>query len=129
MKRNRVFTVSLCIVAPCLSFGAIDFAEGQASARTVQKDNTTEVFEIKLTGDEAWTATTDAPVADGGWINIRRRSYRDCSAPATFKVSHNYSTDARTGHIFINGLTYTVTQAGYGVSLSPSGSVDRKSVV
>jgi len=123
MKRNRVFAVALCIVAPCLSFGAIDFAEGQASARAVQKDNTTEVFEIKLTGDEAWTATTDAPVADGGWINIRRRSYRDCSAPATFKVSHNYSTDARTGHIFINGLTYTVTQAGYGASLSPSGSV------
>ena len=123
MKRNRVFAVSLCIVAPCLSFGAIDFAEGQASARTVQKDNTTEVFEIKLTGDEAWTATTDAPVADGGWINIRRRSYRDCSAPATFKVSHNYSTDARTGHIFINGLAYTVTQIGYGASLSPSGSV------
>ena len=36
---------------------------------------------------------------------------------------HNYSTDVRVGHIYINGLTYTVTQLGYGATLSPSGNV------
>ena len=105
------------------AFGAIDFAEAESAARTVQKDNTSEVFEIKLTGDEAWTATTDVPVANGGWINLRRKSASDCTKSATYKVTHNYSTDSRTGHIFINGLTYTVTQVGYGATLSPSGSV------
>lgn len=105
------------------SFGAIDFAEGELAARTVQKDNTSEVFEIRLAGDEAWAATTDVPFADGGWINLRRKSASDCTKTVTYKVTHNYSTDNRTGHIFINGLTYTVMQVGYSATLSPSGSV------
>lgn len=105
------------------AFGAVDFAEGELAARTVQKDNTSEVFEIRLAGDEAWTATTDVPFADGGWINLRRKSASDCTKTVTYKVTHNYSTDNRTGHIFINGLTYTVTQVGYNATLSPSGSV------
>ena len=109
-------------VLPYVSSAAIDFADGVVPSRTVLKDNTSEVFEIALSGDETWTATTDAAVADGGWINLRRRT-GNCEQKATYKVLHNYSTDSRTGHVYINGLTYTVTQLGYGATLSPSGSV------
>lgn len=102
---------------------AFDFAYGETGSRIVQKDDTAAVFEIQLAGDEAWTATTDVPSADGGWINLRRKQGTDCSRPATYKILHNYSTDVRVGHIYVNGLTYTVTQLGYGATLSPSGNV------
>ena len=102
---------------------ALDFADGETGSRIVQKDNTTAVFEIPIVGDEAWAATTDVPSTDGGWINLRRKQGSDCSKPATYKVLHNYSTDVRVGHIYINGLTYTVTQLGYGATLSPSGNI------
>ena len=102
---------------------ALDFADGETGSRIVQKDNTTAVFEIPIVGDEAWAATTDVPSADGGWINLRRKQGSDCSKPATYKVLHNYSTDVRVGHIYINGLTYAVTQLGYGATLSPSGNI------
>ena len=105
------------------ALAAFDFADGETGARIVQNDDTAAVFEIQLSGDEAWTATTDVPSADGGWINLRRKQWTDCSRPATYKVLHNYSTDTRIGHIYINGLTYTVTQLGYGATLSPSGNV------
>ena len=111
------------LIMPHATFAAIDFADGVVPSRIVQKDNTSEVFEIALSGDEAWTATTDAAVADGGWINLRRRTSSDCTRPATYKVTHNYSTDSRIAHIYINELTYTITQLGYNATLSPAGSV------
>lgn len=111
------------VVFSIVSFAALDFADGEMGSRIVQKDNTTAVFEIPIVGDEAWAATTDVPSADGGWINLRRKQGSDCSKSATYKVLHNYSTDVRVGHIYINGLTYTVTQLGYGATLSPSGNV------
>ena len=123
--RRPLAVLSLCLMsfASSHALAAFDFADGETGARIVQKDDTAAVFEIQLSGDEAWTATTDVPSADGGWINLRRKQWTDCSRPATYKVLHNYSTDTRIGHIYINGLTYTVTQLGYGATLSPSGNV------
>ena len=123
--RRPLAVLSLCLMSFVSShaLAAFDFADGETGARIVQKDDTAAVFEIQLSGDEAWTATTDVPSADGGWINLRRKQWTDCSRPATYKVLHNYSTDTRIGHIYINGLTYTVTQLGYGATLSPSGNV------
>ena len=119
-----VLSLSLiCATAPNVLFAALDFADGETGSRIVQKDDTAAVFEIPLSGDEAWTATTDVPSTDGGWINLRRKQGTDCSRPATYKVFHNYSTDARIGHIYVNGLTYTVTQLGYGAELAPSGNI------
>ena len=111
-----------------VTFAAIDFADGVVPSRTVQKDYVSKPLEILLSGDEAWTATTDADVADDGWIELRRRTYSDCTRPATYRVTHNYSTDSRTAHIYINGLTYTVTQLGYNATISPSGSVSMPAV-
>lgn len=124
--RRPLAVLSLCLISVACArsvLAAFDFADGETGARIVQKDDTAAVFEIQLSGDEAWTATTDVPSAEGGWINLRRKQWTDCSRPATYKVLHNYSTDARIGHIYINGLTYTVTQLGYGATLSPSGNV------
>ena len=124
--RRSLTVLSLCLMSIACArsaFAAFDFADGETGARIVQKDDTAAVFEIQLSGDEAWTATTDVPSADGGWINLRRKQGTDCSRPATYKVLHNYSTDVRVGHIYVNGLTYTVTQLGYGATLSPSGNV------
>ena len=124
--RRPLAVLSLCLMSVACArsvFAAFDFADGETGARIVQKDDTAAVFEIQLSGDEAWTATTDVPSTDGGWINLRRKQGTDCSRPATYKVLHNYSTDVRVGHIYVNGLTYTVTQLGYGAALSPSGNV------
>ena len=119
-----VLSLSLiCATAPNVLFAALDFADGETGSRIVQKDDTAAVFEIPLSGDEAWIATTDVPSTDEGWINLRRKQGTDCSRPATYKVFHNYSTDARIGHIYVNGLTYTVTQLGYGAELAPSGNI------
>ena len=127
MRKARTITLLLSLVMLVMTysplFAAIDFAEGESSSRTVEKDRISDVYEIRLSGDEAWTATTDSSVDDGGWINLRRKQASDCSRAATYKVLHNYSTDSRTAHIYINELTYTVTQLGYGATLSPSGSV------
>ena len=125
MRRPLVASL-LCLMSVACArsvFAAFDFADGETGSRIVQKDDTAAVFEIQLSGDEAWTATTDVPSADGGWINLRRKQGTDCSRPATYKVLHNYSTDARIGHIYVNGLTYTVTQLGYGAELAPSGNI------
>ena len=124
--RRPLTVLSLCLMSvACVRsvFAAFDFAAGETGSRIVQKDDTAAVFEIPLSGDEAWTATTDVPSTDGGWINLRRKQGTDCSRPATYKVLHNYSTDARIGHIYVNGLIYTVTQLGYGAELAPSGNI------
>ncbi|MBQ3340765.1 MAG: leucine-rich repeat protein [Kiritimatiellae bacterium] len=124
--RRPLTVLSLCLMSVACArsvLAAFDFADGETGSRIVQKDDTAAVFEIQLAGDEAWTATTDVPSTDGGWINLRRKQGTDCSRPATYKVLHNYSTDVRVGHIYVNGLTYTVTQLGYGATLSPSGNV------
>ena len=125
MRRPLVVSLLCLMSVACArsAFAALDFADGETGSRIVQKDNTAAVFTIQLSGDEAWTATTDVPSAYGGWINLRNKQGTGCSSPARYKVLHNYSTDVRIGHIYINGLTYTVTQLGYGATLSPSGNI------
>ena len=125
MRRPLVASL-LCLMSVACArsvFAAFDFADGETGARKVQKDATKTVFRIQLSGDEAWTATTDVPSSTGGWIKLLRAQGTDGSTPSAYQVLHNYSTDARIGHIYINGLTYTVTQLGYGATLSPSGNV------
>ena len=123
LKHFSITLSAIILAAVPQAFAAIDFAEGEVAERIVGKDKTTEIFEIRLSGDESWTATTDADKDDGGFINLRRKRASDCTQTATYKVLHNHSTDSRTGHIFINGLTYTVTQTGYDAVISPSGSI------
>lgn len=123
LKHFSITLSAIILAAVPQAFAAIDFAEGEVAERIVGKDKTTEIFEIRLSGDESWTATTDAEKDDGGFINLRRKRASDCTQTATYKVLHNHSTDSRTGHIFINGLTYTVTQTGYDAVISPSGSI------
>ena len=125
MRRPLVASL-LCLMSVACArsvFAAFDFADGETGARKVQKDATKTVFRIQLSGDEAWTATTDVPSSTGGWIKLLRAQGTDGSTPSAYQVLHNYSTDARIGHIYINRLTYTVTQLGYGATLSPSGNV------
>lgn len=125
MRRPLVASL-LCLMSVACArsvFAAFDFADGETGSRIVEKDATKTVFRIQLFGDEAWTATTDVPTSTGGWIKLLRVQGTDGSTPLAYQVLHNYSTDARTGHIYINNLIYTVTQLGYGATLSPSGNV------
>ena len=75
--RRPLTVLSLCLMSVACArsvLAAFDFADGETGSRIVQKDDTAAVFEIQLAGDEAWTATTDVPSTDGGWINLRRKS-------------------------------------------------------
>ncbi|HEY6390812.1 MAG TPA: malectin domain-containing carbohydrate-binding protein [Bryobacteraceae bacterium] len=55
-----------------------------------------------------WSATSDST----NWLNVTGGSSGNASATVSFSVTANPATAARTGHLTIGGLSFTVTQAG-----------------
>lgn len=55
-----------------------------------------------------WSATSDST----NWLNVTGGSSGNASATVSFSVTANPGTAARTGHLTIGGLSFTVTQAG-----------------
>ena len=62
---------------------------------------------IDLIGSGSWTARTDAE-----WISLKRKDGTESQKP-TFVVLHNYSTEKRTGVIYVNECPYEIAQLGY----------------
>lgn len=95
-----VISESLADIA--ISPTSIDYAVGGGGAA------------VKTSGTGSWTAECDV-----NWITIVKAS-GNAGESCTYIVSKNNSADSREGHIDISGNTYTVTQKGCTVSLSPT---------
>lgn len=75
---------------------------------------------IKTSGSGSWTATTDVD-----WINLINTT-GVAGVSCNYVVSRNSCADVREGHITISGNTYTVTQKGCPISLTPLNIVAGK---
>ena len=101
----------------------------QATFAAVSITTTSKTFQkaggaasIVVTGEGAWTATSDSP-----WIVIKQGSSGTGAGSCVYIINANTTADVRVGHITIGGNTYTITQYGYDVTLSPSSATfDRK---
>ena len=69
---------------------------------------------IKTAGSGTWTASTGA-----SWITLHATS-GTAGNPVTYTVAKATTVEARTEDVYVSGNKHTVTQDGYGASISPA---------
>ena len=66
---------------------------------------------VNAPGGCGWSASSDS-----SWLNITSGSSGNGNGSVSFSVGGNPSVSSRTGHLVVNGQSFTVTQSGQGFS-------------